>query len=223
MSHQSQQKPQQKQALNHAALDHPISPPLPALPPPSPAPAKSTTTPQNGINNHIGIGHPTTSAVSRDAGTNDSRHARRPSRAERYEAVVESARTLLQRHQECTATPRGARQGQVISHASAHPRGEIGLGIDRQSPANTGAYIATRSVSTPLAAASTSRPNHSRGKSHGDSDYGITVEEWRNTIQSLLTVVDGMVSSWTGLKASRIHTKLTIIASSTGTSVGNAR
>ncbi|KAK4048513.1 hypothetical protein OIV83_004681 [Microbotryomycetes sp. JL201] len=75
------------------------SPPLPDLPPPSPAPANARWPAKANV-----------PSTWRDP----PRHERRPSRAERYEHTVDSARNLLKR-----TTPH-------------HSQGSVGLGIDAE-------------------------------------------------------------------------------------------
>ncbi|KAM0786014.1 hypothetical protein ACM66B_006830 [Microbotryomycetes sp. NB124-2] len=91
------------------------SPPLPELPPPSPAPVSRVPGSKWSGSTMSATGAPNLPSSLRD----QPRHERRPSRAERYEQTVDSARSLLRR----TAT-----------HA------QVGLGIDgscHQSPVAT--------------------------------------------------------------------------------------
>jgi len=84
----------------------PLSPPLPALPPPTPVSKQGQVFPG-------GPAYPSNWQPTAPGGERGrtAQHSRRPSRAERYEVLVESARELIRR---------------------ADNDGHVGLGIDRE-------------------------------------------------------------------------------------------
>ncbi|ORY51775.1 hypothetical protein BCR35DRAFT_310693 [Leucosporidium creatinivorum] len=88
------------------ASNNPISPPLPALPPPTPISKQSQVFAGGPV--YPSSWQPTASGDDRGR---TAQHSRRPSRAERYEVLVESARELIRR---------------------ADHGGHVGLGIDSE-------------------------------------------------------------------------------------------
>lgn len=97
--------------------------------------------------------------------TGRAQHARRPSRAERYEAIVSTARDVLQRG---STGP---------SRLSREYDGGVGLGLSQSSPP-------TRRDA---------ERRRSRLEDGAGPGAKVDEREWRDAVRSLLKVVDGMV------------------------------
>ncbi|KAK4053587.1 hypothetical protein OIO90_003826 [Microbotryomycetes sp. JL221] len=142
------------------------SPPLPALPPPSPAPvpsqriaSSSSKWPSSLSNSNTTITGPNLpSTVLRDR--QHRLHERRPSRAERYEQTVDHARQLLRR-----TTP-------SHNHLQHNNNNNVGLGIDANDAAHhhQDQHDYTKSATTTT----------------------TTPAELKEAVSSLLKVIDGM-------------------------------
>ncbi|GAA6063593.1 hypothetical protein JCM10212_000987 [Sporobolomyces blumeae] len=137
------------------------------------------------------------------AGTR-ARHSRRPSRAERYETLVEQARQVLERGMQTSpVNSRSAHRTSIASVSTSHsgsrsgPEGipggrRISRGSLRTSWSGVGGFEIGLGIDPGGGAMQSERVGSERDGRDPLEEVEMRDREWRDTVRSLLLVVDGM-------------------------------
>ncbi|GAA5887909.1 hypothetical protein JCM16303_005630 [Sporobolomyces ruberrimus] len=144
---------------------------------------------------------------SQSTTTTTTRHSRRPSRAERYEHLVENARSTLEKSRRCSGIPltsplkleEGKRRSSYISlnDGAGGKRGSLSLIGERFGLGELGQYADEGKASAAGGGAEVGlgiqqgRRTSGEGERTEDAEQ-IKDREWRETVRNLLLVVDGM-------------------------------